>query len=111
MVFQWLYPLSLAAPVQAAPRLLVLRLLRILPDDLVQFLPVATAADRVHEDVLGRDERQLLPQMLRHNLVVDRSPGDNVDRQRKDAVGSQESFRYCNSAVRGVVQSAFEPLC
>ena len=47
--------------------------LRILPDDLVQFLPVATAADRVHEDVLGRDERQFLPQMLRHHLVVDLS--------------------------------------
>ena len=48
--------------------------------------------------------------MLRHNLVVNRSPGDNVDRQRKDAVGSQESFRYRNSAVRGVVQRPLKPL-
>ena len=83
----------------------------VLPDGLVQGLPVAALfLDAVHEDVLRSEKRQLVGQMLFGHFRVHGQAADDVEVQREDAVGGEECFRDADAAVGRVVERALKPL-
>ena len=72
----------------------------VLPDGLVQGLPVAALfLDAVHEDVLRSEKRQLVGQMLFGHFRVHGQAADDVEVQRQDTVGGEESLRDADAAV------------
>ena len=82
-----------------------------LADGLVQGLPVAALfLDAVHEDVLRREKRQLVRQMLFGHFRVHGQAADDVEVQRQDAVGGEKRLRDADAAVSRVVERALKPL-
>ena len=80
----------------------------VLPDGLVQGLPVAALfLDAVHEDVLRSEKRQLVGQMLFGHFRVHGQAADDVEVQREDAVGGEECFRDADAAVGRVVERSY----
>ena len=83
----------------------------VLPDGLVQGLPVAALfLDAVHEDVLRREKRQFVRQMLFGHFRVHGQPADDVEVQRQDTVGGEKRLRDADAAVSRVVERALKPL-
>ena len=77
---------------------------------LVQILTVTARSDRLHQDVLGRHERQFGAQVFRDRGWVDDHSVGNVLHQHQCCVDRQERLRDDQAAVGTVVECTFHPL-
>ena len=82
----------------------------VLADALMQLLTVAAALYRVHHDVLGSHEGQLVHHVRLDDLGVNDKAGNDVDHDAEDSVDREERFGNRDALVRGVVERALEPL-
>jgi len=81
-----------------------------LPDALVQLLPVAAALDGLHHDVLGGEEGQVFADGAVNDLLVDVQTVGDILAQAQHGVRAEEALGQGNAAVGGVVERALEPL-
>ena len=76
----------------------------------MQLLAVAAALDGGHHQILRRNERQIIPHELLHDLLVDVQPLRDVLHEPQHAVGGKERLRQADAAVGRIVERALEPL-
>jgi hypothetical protein len=80
------------------------------PDLLMGLLPVPSLLHDLHDDVLGRHERQLLVDSSSDDFRVDDEALKDVLEGGEDDVGGEEGLGEGHSTVGRVVESALEPL-
>ena len=76
----------------------------------MQLLPVAAAFDGLHEQILRRNERQIFPHGLVHDLLVHPQSPAYILQQTQDRIGAEKALRQGQAAVGRVVQRALQPL-
>ena len=76
----------------------------------MNLLPVAAALDCGHQQVFRCDERKIVCDELRNDLLVDAQTCRHVLHQAENAVYGEEALREGNAAVGRVVQRSLEPL-
>ena len=76
----------------------------------MKVLTVATPAHRLHQNVFGGHEGQLLPQMLFDHPGIDGQPARHIAVQCQQAIGAQKALGHGDPAVGAVIQRALQPL-
>ena len=76
----------------------------------MQLLAVAAPPDGFHQDLLGREERQLGLEAPPADVRMHDEAAGHVLQQKEDRVGREEGLRHGDPLVGGVVEAPFEPL-
>ena len=87
------------------------RVHRMFADKLMQFLPVAARFYAFHKNDFRRHKRQFSHNVFSYRLFVNDKPVCNVEIQFENRVEGKERLRHNESAVSGIVEGAFQPLC
>ena len=80
------------------------------PNHLVHLLAIAAGAHRVHDQLFGGHERQLVIDTTANTLGMHFKSLGDVRHQNQDCIAGEKRFRNDKAPVGGVIQRALEIL-